>query len=109
MTISARTPNLCHLAPAGNAYMEDLDEAGGVYAVMNELDKKGLLKTDIITCTGKTVGENIEDCINKTRILLDLLKIHIVRPAELQFLNGNLAPDSCVVKRSAVCCRNDKA
>lgn len=101
-TISARTPNLCHLAPAGEAYMEDLEEAGGVYAVMNELDKKGLLITDIITCTGKTVGENIKGCTN--------LNPEIIRPIEnpysetggIAVLKGNLAPDSCVVKRSAV-------
>lgn len=101
-TISARTPNLCHLAPAGEAYMEDLEEAGGVYSVMNELDKKGLLITDIITCTGKTVGENIKGCTN--------LNPEIIRPIEnpysetggIAVLKGNLAPDSCVVKRSAV-------
>lgn len=100
--ISAKTPNLCHLAPAGHAYMEDLEEAGGVYAVMNELNKKGLLNTDCITCTGKTVGENIEDCIN--------LNPEIIRPIEepysetggIAVLRGNLAPDGCVVKRSAV-------
>ena len=63
--ISAKTPNLCHLAPAGRTYMEDLNEAGGVYAVMNELNKKGLLYTDCMTVTGKTVGENIKDCMNK--------------------------------------------
>ncbi|NMA03734.1 MAG: dihydroxy-acid dehydratase, partial [Clostridiales bacterium] len=72
--ISARTPNLCHLAPAGPSYIEELDEAGGVYAVMNELNKKGLLKTNIITCTGKTVAENIEGCINTNP--------EIIRPIE---------------------------
>ena len=63
--ISAKTPNLCHLAPAGHTYIEELNEAGGVYAVMNELDKKNLLNTDLITCTGKTVKENISVCVNK--------------------------------------------
>lgn len=100
--ISSKTPNLCHLAPAGHAYMEDLNEAGGIYAVMNEINKLGLLKTDLITCTGKTVGENIKGCINKNP--------NIIRPAEnpysptggIAVLKGNLAPDSCVVKRSAV-------
>ncbi len=100
--ISAKTPNLCHLAPAGHTYMEDLNEAGGVYAVMNELNKKGLLYTDLITCTGKTVGENIEGCIN--------LDPEVIRPIEnpysevggIAVLKGNIAPDSCVVKRSAV-------
>ena len=100
--ISSRTPNLCHLAPAGHTYIEELNEAGGVYAVMNELNKKGLLNTDLITATGKTVGENIENCINKNP--------EVIRPVEnpysevggLAVLRGNLAPDSCVVKRSAV-------
>ncbi len=100
--ISARTPNLCHLAPAGHTYIEELNEAGGVYAVMNELNKKGLLNTDLITVTGKTVGENIENCINKNP--------EVIRPVEnpysevggIAVLRGNLAPDSCVVKRSAV-------
>ena len=100
--ISAVTPNLCHLAPAGHTYMEDLNEAGGVYAVMNELNKKGLLKTDCFTVTGKTVAENIEGRVNKNP--------EVIRPVEnpysevggLAVLRGNLAPDSCVVKRSAV-------
>lgn len=100
--ISAKTPNLCHLAPAGNTFMEDLDDAGGVYAVMNELNKKGLIKTDLITCTGLTVGENIKGCVNKDT--------EVIRPIEnpysvtggIAVLKGNLAPDSCVVKRSAV-------
>ena len=100
--ISSRTPNLCHLAPAGHTYIEELNEAGGVYAVMNELNKKGLLNTDLITATGKTVGENIENCINKNP--------EVIRPVEnpysevggISVLRGNLAPDSCVVKRSAV-------
>ena len=100
--ISARTPNLCHLAPAGPTYMEDLNEAGGVYAVMNELNKLGLLHTDCMTVTGKTVGENIKDCVN--------LNPEVIRPVEnpysktggLAVLTGNLAPDGSVVKRSAV-------
>ena len=101
-SISAKTPNLCHLAPAGHTYIEDLNEAGGVYAVMNELNKKGLLHTDLITVTGKTVGENIKSCIN--------LNHDVIRPVESPYsetggiavLRGNLAPDGCVVKRSAV-------
>lgn len=100
--ISAKTPNLCHLAPAGRTYIEDLNEAGGVYAVMNELNKKGLLYTDLMTVTGKTVGENIEGCINKDP--------NVIRPVEnpysetggIAILKGNLAPDTAVVKRSAV-------
>ena len=100
--ISAKTPNLCHLAPAGRTYMEDLNEAGGIYAVMNEINKLGLLKTDLITCTGKTVAENIAGVLNKNP--------DVIRPAEKPYsptggiavLRGNLAPDSGVVKRSAV-------
>ena len=100
--ISDRTPNLCHLAPAGHAYIEELNEAGGIYAVMNEINKLGLLNTDCMTVTGKTVGENIKDCKN--------LNTNIIRPAEnpysktggIAVLKGNLAPESCVVKRSAV-------
>ena len=100
--ISAVTPNLCHLAPAGRTYMEDLDEAGGIYAVMNELTKKGLLHTDCMTVTGKTVGENIAGCSN--------LNPEVIRPVEnpysetggIAVLKGNLAPEGSVVKRSAV-------
>ena len=100
--ISERTPNLCHLAPAGPTYIEDLNEAGGVYAVMNELNEKNLLNLDCITVTGKTVGENIKGCINTDP--------EIIRPVEnpysvtggIAVLKGNLAPDSAVVKRSAV-------
>ena len=100
--ISAKTPNLCHLAPAGRTYMEDLNEAGGVYAVMNELNKKGLLNTDCMTVTGKTIGENIEGSVN--------LDPEVIRPIEnpysetggIAVLRGNLAPDGSVVKRSAV-------
>ncbi len=100
--ISERTPNLCHLAPAGPTYIEDLNEAGGVYAVMNELTKKNLLHLDCLTVTGKTVGENIKGCVN--------LNPEVIRPLDnpysptggLAALKGNLAPDSAVVKRSAV-------
>ena len=100
--ISAKTPNLCHLAPAGRTYMEDLDEAGGVYAVMNELTKKGLLNTDCMTVTGKTMGENIAGYVN--------LNPDVIRPVEnpysetggIAVLKGNLAPEGSVVKRSAV-------
>ena len=100
--ISEKTPNLCHLAPAGRTYIEELDEAGGVYAVMNELSKKGLLHTDCITVTGKTVGENIKNCVN--------LNHNVIRPIEnpysqtggIAVLRGNLAPEGSVVKRSAV-------
>ena len=100
--LSARTPNLCHLAPAGPTYMEDLNEAGGVYAVMNELTKKNLLHLDCMTVNGTTIGENIENCKNRNP--------EVIRPAEnpysetggIAILKGNLAPDSGVVKRSAV-------
>lgn len=100
--ISAKTPNLCHLAPAGRTYMEDLDEAGGVYAVMNELSKKGLLNLDCMTVTGKTVGENIKNAYN--------LDPDVIRPIDepysetggIAVLRGNLAPEGSVVKRSAV-------
>ena len=100
--ISAKTPNLCHLAPAGRTYMEDLDEAGGVYAVMNELTQKALLRTDCMTVTGRTIGENIAGCVN--------LNPEVIRPIEnpysetggIAVLRGNLAPEGSVVKRSAV-------
>ena len=100
--ISAKTPNLCHLAPAGPSYIEELDEAGGVYAVMNELNKKGLLKTDIITCTGKTVAENIKGCINTNHEIIRPIENPYSKTGGIAVLRGNLAPDSCVVKRSAV-------
>lgn len=101
--ISEKTPNLCHLAPAGPTYMEDLNEAGGVYAVMKELDGLGLIHKDCMTVTGKTVGENIKDAVNRDT--------QVIRPANqpysvtggLAVLKGNLAPDGSVVKRSAVC------
>ena len=101
-SISSKTPNLCHLAPAGRTYVEELDEAGGVWAIMNELSKKNLLNLDCMTVTGKTVGENIKNAKN--------LNHDVIRPVEdpysetggIAVLRGNLAPDGCVVKRSAV-------
>ncbi|MDO5136167.1 MAG: dihydroxy-acid dehydratase [Eubacteriales bacterium] len=100
--ISAKTPNLCHLAPAGPTYMEDLNEAGGVYAVMNELNKKGLLNTECMTVTGKTVGENIRDCVNLDPKVIRPLENPYSETGGLAVLKGNLAPDGSVVKRSAV-------
>ena len=100
--ISSKTPNLCHLAPAGDTYMEDLEGAGGVHAVMKELTKKGLLDTSVMTCTGKTLEENLAGVTNRNP--------EIIRPVEnpysadggIAVLKGNLAPEGCVVKRSAV-------
>lgn len=100
--MSAKTPNLCHLAPAGHTYMEELNEAGGVYAVMNELNKKGLLYTDLITATGKTVGENIEGCVNRNPEVIRPIDNPYSETGGIAVLKGNLAPDSAVVKRSAV-------
>jgi dihydroxy-acid dehydratase len=100
--ISAKTPNLCHLAPAGPTYMEDLNDAGGVYAVMNELDKKGLLNTDLITATGKTIAENIKGCENKNTDVIRPIDNPFSTIGGIAVLKGNLAPDSGVVKRSAV-------
>lgn len=100
--LSAKTPNLCHLAPAGPTYMEDLNEAGGVYAVMNELTKKNLLYTDLMTVTGKTVGENIEGCVNKDPEVIRSIDHPYSETGGIAVLKGNLAPDSGVVKRSAV-------
>lgn len=100
--ISAKTPNLCHLAPAGHAYIEELNEAGGVYAVMNELDKKGLLATDLITVTGKTVAENIKNCVNKDTNIIRPIDDPYSETGGIAVLRGNLAKDGCVVKRSAV-------
>ena len=100
--ISAKTPNLCHLAPAGHTYMEDLNEAGGVYAVMNELNKKNLLNTDGITCTGKTIKENIEGCVNKNPEVIRPIENPYSEVGGIAVLSGNIAPDTCVVKRSAV-------
>lgn len=100
--ISAKTPNLCHLAPAGHTYMEDLNEAGGVYAVLKELTKKNLINTDCITCTGKTVGENIADAVNKNPEIIRTIDNPYSETGGIAVLRGNLAPDGCVVKRSAV-------
>ena len=100
--ISARTPNLCHLAPAGHTYIEELNEAGGVYAVMNELNKKGLLHTDLMTATAKTVGENIEGCVNKDESVIRPIDNPYSEVGGIAVLKGNLAPDTAVVKRSAV-------
>ena len=101
-SISARTPNLCHLAPAGPTYMEDLNEAGGIYAVMNEIAKLGLLNLDCMTVTGKTVGENIKGCVNKNPAVIRPVENPYSQTGGIAVLRGNLAPDSCVVKRSAV-------
>ena len=100
--ISARTPNICHLAPAGHAYMEDLNEAGGIYAVLNELTKKNLLHTDVMTVTGKTMAENIKGCINKNPDIIRPFDQPYSETGGIAVLKGNLAPDRCVVKRSAV-------
>lgn len=100
--ISAKTPNLCHLAPAGHHYMEELNEAGGIYAVMNELNKKGLLHTDLVTATGKTVGENIAGCENRNKEIIRPIEEPYSETGGIAVLRGNIAPDSCVVKRSAV-------
>lgn len=100
--ISAKTPNLCHLAPAGPTYMEDLNEAGGVYAVMNELNKKGLLYTDLITATGKTVGENIASAVNRNPEVIRPIDNPYSTTGGIAVLKGNIAPKGSVVKRSAV-------
>ena len=100
--ISEKTPNLCHLAPAGRTYIEELDEAGGVYAVMNELNKKGLLNTQCMTVTGKTVGENIKDCVNLNHDVIRPIDNPYSETGGIAVLRGNLAPEGSVVKRSAV-------
>jgi dihydroxy-acid dehydratase len=100
--ISAKTPNLCHLAPAGPTYMEDLNEAGGIYAVMNEVGKLGLLELDCMTVTGKTVGENIKSCVNHNPEVIRPVENSYSQTGGIAILKGNLAPDSAVVKRSAV-------
>ena len=100
--ISEKTPNLCHLAPAGPTYMEDLNEAGGVHAVMNQLSELGLLHEDCMTVTGKTVGENIKGCVNKNPEVIRPLDNPYSKTGGLAVLKGNLAPDGSVVKRSAV-------
>lgn len=100
--ISEKTPNLCHLAPAGYHYIEELNEAGGVYAVMNELNKIGLLHTECMTATGKTVGENIKGCVNKNPEIIRPVENPYSKTGGIAVLKGNLAPDTAVVKRSAV-------
>ena len=100
--LSAKTPNLCHLAPAGPTYMEDLNEAGGVYAVMNELTKKNLLNLDCMTVNGTTVGENIKNCVNRNPEVIRPVENPYSETGGIAVLKGNLAPDSGVVKRSAV-------
>ncbi len=100
--VSAKTPNLCHLAPAGPTYMEDLNEAGGIYAVMNEISKKGLLNLDCMTVTGKTVGENIKDAVNKNPNVIRPIENPYSQTGGIAVLKGNLAPDTGVVKQSAV-------
>ena len=100
--ISEKTPNLCHLAPAGPTYMEDLNEAGGVYAVLAEIDKLGLLDTSVITCTGKTLNENIASARNNDPSVIRTVDNPYSKTGGIAVLRGNLAPDGCVVKRSAV-------
>ena len=100
--ISAKTPNLCHLAPAGHTYMEDLNEAGGVYAVLNELDKKGLINKDVMTATGETLGENLKGVVNRDPEVIRPIDNPYSETGGIAVLKGNLAPDRCVVKRSAV-------
>lgn len=100
--ISEKTPNLCHLAPAGHTYMEDLNEAGGVYAVLKEISKLGLLDTSVMTCTGKTLGENIADAVNRDPDVIRPVENPYSKTGGIAVLRGNLAADGCVVKRSAV-------
>lgn len=101
-SISAKTPNLCHLAPAGDHFIEELNEAGGVYAVMHELNKLNLIHTELMTCTGKTVGENIDGCEIKNTEIIRTIDNPYSATGGIAVLRGNLAPDGCVVKRSAV-------
>ena len=101
-TISEKTPNLCHLAPAGPTYMEDLNEAGGVYAVLKELEKLDLIDTSVMTCTGKTLKENIADAKNLDNSVIRTIDNPYSKTGGIAVLKGNLAPDGCVVKRSAV-------
>ncbi len=100
--VSEKTPNLCHLAPAGNTYMEDLNEAGGVYAVLKEIDKIGLLDTNVMTCTGKTLGENISSAVNRDMSVIRTAENPYSKTGGIAVLRGNIAPGGCVVKRSAV-------
>ena len=101
--ISARTPNICHLAPAGHAYMEDLNEAGGIYAVLNELTKKNLLHTDVMTVTGKTMAENIKGCINKNTDIIRPIDQPYSETGGIAVLKGNLAPESLRCKAECRC------
>ncbi|MBQ7117276.1 MAG: dihydroxy-acid dehydratase, partial [Clostridia bacterium] len=100
--VSEKTPNLCHLAPAGHTYMEDLNEAGGVYAVLKELEKLGLIDTSVMTCTGKTMKENLEGIVNRDETVVRTAETAFSKTGGIAVLRGNLAPDGCVVKRSAV-------
>ena len=100
--ISEKTPNLCHLAPAGPTYMEDLCEAGGVYAVLKQLEPLGLLDTSVMTCTGRTLGENIAHAVNRDERVIRPVSNPYSETGGIAVLKGNLAPDGCVVKRSAV-------
>jgi dihydroxy-acid dehydratase len=100
--ISEKTPNLCHLAPAGETYMEDLDRAGGVYAVMAELAKAGLIDTSLVTCTGKTIAENLAGVVNRNPEVIRPIENPYTKTGGIAVLKGNLAPDGCVVKQSAV-------
>ena len=100
--VSEKTPNLCHLAPAGPTYMEDLNEAGGVYAVLREIAKLGLLDTSVMTCTGKTLGENIAGAANRDTSVIRTVDEPFSKTGGIAVLKGNLAPDGCVVKRSVV-------
>ncbi|MBQ2095614.1 MAG: dihydroxy-acid dehydratase, partial [Firmicutes bacterium] len=96
------TPNICHLAPAGRTYMEDLNEAGGIPGVLKELEALGLLDTSVITCTGKTLGENLQNAVNRDEQVIRKPENAFSKTGGLAILRGNLAPDGCVVKRSAV-------
>lgn len=100
--ISEKTPNICHLAPAGHTYMEDLNEAGGIYAVLKEIAKLGLIDTSVMTCTGKTLGENIENAVNKDDSVIRTAENPYSKTGGIAVLRGNIAPNGCVVKRSAV-------
>ena len=107
--ISEKTPNLCHLAPAGDTFMEDLEQAGGVWAVMKELTRANLLDTSLMTVTGKTVGENLADVENRNEEIIRPLDNPYSRTGGIAVLYGNLAPDGCVVKQSAVAPQGPRA
>ena len=100
--VSDRTPNLCHLAPAGHNYIEDLYKAGGIPAVMKELDKGGFINNSLVTVTGKTIAENIKDAVNKNNNVLRNIENPYSKTGGIAILWGNIAKDGCVVKRSAV-------